>query len=108
MQPSCSNAANEVTQVADVKIGKVKGNSRMYPQLRLPSRYADLAGATASVYELDENGESLTFVIRIADHTTANNRPPCGGHDAGSNLALCPLFFFFVSANAFLSDKKTS
>ncbi|MGZ7124149.1 MAG: hypothetical protein ACXVIT_11615 [Halobacteriota archaeon] len=35
---------DQLTYIADVKVGKVKGNSRVYPQLRLPSQYAKLAG----------------------------------------------------------------
>jgi hypothetical protein len=37
---------NQITHIADVKVGKVKGNSRIYPQLRLPSQWAELAGKT--------------------------------------------------------------
>ncbi len=93
---------NELSHVADVKVGKVTGNSRTYPQLRLPSRYAYLAGARASVYTSGESGESVTFVIHVADraessHSDEKNEllkpAPCGGHDAGSNIALGPLFF---------------
>lgn len=43
---------NQFTHIADVKVGRVKGNSRIYPQLRLPSQYAELAGKKASIYEI--------------------------------------------------------
>ncbi len=95
-------ATNELRHVADVKVSKVRGKSKTYPQLRLPSRYAYLAGARASVYTSGASVESVTFVIHVADHATLSpsdeeselQKPaPCGGHDAGSNLALGPLFF---------------
>jgi len=55
--------ANKLTHVADVKIGKVRGNSRIYPQLRLPSQYADLAGKKANIYEVRGTGEDTAFLI---------------------------------------------
>jgi hypothetical protein len=36
-----------------MKVGKLNGNSTIYPQLRLPSQYAELAGKTASIYEIN-------------------------------------------------------
>jgi hypothetical protein len=39
---------NQFTHIADIKVGMVKGNSRTYPQLRLPSQYAELAGKKAN------------------------------------------------------------
>ena len=33
---------NLSTHIADVKVGRVKGNSRIYPQQRLPSECAEL------------------------------------------------------------------
>ncbi len=90
-----------------MKVGEVKGKSRRYPQLRLPSRYAGLAGATASVSESWERGESVAFVIRVADQTGSSKGEerselqgyappaPCGGPDADSNLALG--LFFLIS-----------
>jgi hypothetical protein len=56
---------NQFTHIADVKVGKVKGNSRVYPQLRLPSRYAELAGKKASIYELSGDDEGVAFIIRF-------------------------------------------
>ncbi|MGZ4918537.1 MAG: hypothetical protein ACXV5E_09065 [Halobacteriota archaeon] len=57
---------NQLTHVADVKVGKVKGKSRTYPQLRLPSYYAGLAGKKASVYEIKDNDvEEVAFLIRF-------------------------------------------
>jgi hypothetical protein len=56
---------NQITHIADVKVGKVNGNSRVYPQLRLPSQYAGLVGKKASVYELLENNEDVAFIIRF-------------------------------------------
>jgi hypothetical protein len=43
---------NQFTHIADVKVGRVKGNSWIYPQLRLPSQYAELAGKKAGIYEI--------------------------------------------------------
>ena len=50
---------NQLTRIAKVKVGSVKGNSRIYPQFRLPSQYADLARKNASVYKIDGNGKIL-------------------------------------------------
>jgi hypothetical protein len=86
---------NQSTHIVDVKVGKVKGNSRVYPQLRLPSQYAELAGKTASVYKI--LGEDTAFIICFknraagaiaperggAGHTTPNKT--CRGSDSGSN-----------------------
>jgi hypothetical protein len=54
---------NQLRPVADIKIGSVKGKSRVYPQLRLPSQYADLAGKKASLYEINNIGEEVAFII---------------------------------------------
>jgi len=56
---------NRPTHVADVKVGKVRGNSRIYPQLRLPSQYAELAGQRASIYEISEQEGNVAFIIRF-------------------------------------------
>ncbi len=104
MQPICSDVASESTHVADVKVGRVKGNSRTYPQLRLPSRYADLAGATASIYDISGNEGDTMFIIRfgatkaVAAYHGASEperrnearrhevpEKPCRGSDSGSN-----------------------
>jgi len=57
--------ANQFTHIADVKVGKVKGNSRIYPQLRLSSQYAELAGKKASIYEISWYEEDIAFIIRF-------------------------------------------
>jgi hypothetical protein len=57
---------DQLTHIADVKVGKGKGGrSRVYLQFRLPSRYADLAGKKASVYEMRGSEEGIAFFIRI-------------------------------------------
>jgi len=56
---------NQFTHIADVKVGKVKGNSKIYPQLRLPSRYAELAGKKASIYEISGREGDIAFIIRF-------------------------------------------
>jgi hypothetical protein len=90
---------NQLRHVAEVKVGRVKGNSRVYPQLRLPSQYADLAGKKASLYEINDIGEEVAFIIRFcpknsvaAYHERAERaegrvsaREPCRGSDSGSN-----------------------
>ena len=94
---------NQLTHIADVKVGKVKGNSRMYPQLRLPSQYAELAGKKASIYEIDGHDGDPSFIIRFDNSNNvaayhgdthpegcvANGREvpvkPCRGSDSGSN-----------------------
>jgi len=58
---------NQFTHIADVKVGKVKGNSRIYPQLRLPSQCAELAGKKASIYELSGDEEDIALLV---DSTT--------------------------------------
>lgn len=99
---------NQLTYVADVKVGKVKGNSRVYPQLRLPSQYAELAGKRASMYEINRPEEDTAFLIRFDDfenkgvaayHERAERAgasfacdEPCRGSDSGSNLDSGALF----------------
>ncbi len=56
---------DQLTHIADVKVGKVKGYSRVYPQLRLPSQYSNLAGKKASVYEIKEHDDEIAFLIRF-------------------------------------------
>ena len=60
---------NRETHITDVKVGKVKGNSRIYPQLRLPNQYAELAGKKASIYEINSNpmegDTAIAFIIRF-------------------------------------------
>ncbi|MGZ4934332.1 MAG: hypothetical protein ACXV49_07525 [Halobacteriota archaeon] len=92
---------DQLTYIADVKVGKVKGNSRVYPQLRLPSQYAKLTGKIASIYEMSEREGDIAFVIRFdssetkglaayherAERAEANfvRAEPCRGSDSGSN-----------------------
>jgi hypothetical protein len=45
---------NQSTHIAYVKVGRVKGNSKIYPQLRLPSQCAELPDKKASIYEISE------------------------------------------------------
>ena len=56
---------NQLKHIADVKVGKVKGKSRTYPQLHFPSDYAELAGKKASIYEISERKEETAFLIRF-------------------------------------------
>ncbi|MGZ4881257.1 MAG: hypothetical protein ACXV7G_09340 [Halobacteriota archaeon] len=85
---------NRPMHVGDVKVGSVKGHSRVYPQLRLPSLYVGLAGGKASIYVSDETDESITFVIHVVDRTglsygggrseatREHSDRACGDHDA--------------------------
>ena len=59
-------AMRNLTHVGDVKVGRVKGNSKVYPQLRLPSQYADFAGKKASVYEIKEHNDEIAFLFALA------------------------------------------
>ena len=86
-----------------MKVGKLKGNSKIYPQLRLPSQYAKLAGKTASIYEINGHEGGAAFMIRFdtENHIAAyhgDTHPegfvangcevpvkPCRGSDSGSN-----------------------
>lgn len=55
--------ANKYNHIAEVKVGKVRGNSRTYPQLRLPSQYVELVGQKASIYEMNgPEGDTAFFV----------------------------------------------
>ena len=94
---------NQFTHIADVKVGRVKGKSRIYPQLRLPSQYAELAGKKASIYEMSGPEEDPAFIIRfdnqnhvaayhgdtLPEGRVADGREvpvkPCRGSDSGSN-----------------------
>ena len=85
--------------IADVKVGKVKGNSRIYPQLRLPSKYGDLVGKKGSIYELCCSGKHVEFILSFdaenrvaAFHERAEQAgasfacdEPCRGSNQGSN-----------------------
>jgi hypothetical protein len=59
---------NKLTHIGDVKVGRVKGNSKIYPQLRLPSQYAELAGKKASIYEISGLEGDIAFIIRFDGH----------------------------------------
>jgi hypothetical protein len=105
--------ANQYTHIADVKVGRVKGNSKIYPQLRLPSQYAELAGKKASIYELSGPEGEPTFIIRfdnqnqiaaylgdtLPEGRVADGREvpvqPCRGSDSGSNPDSGALFLLF-------------
>ena len=94
---------DRLTHVADVKVGRVKGNSRIYPQLRLPSQYAYLAGKNAGLYKLNSHEGGPTFIIRFDEQANVaayhGDTPPegrvadgcevpvkpCRGSDSGSN-----------------------
>jgi hypothetical protein len=56
--------------IADVKVGKVKGNYRTYPQLRFPSDYVKLAGKKACIYEMSGLEGDTAFVIRFGGSKT--------------------------------------
>ena len=58
-------AIDRLTHVGDIKVGKVKGSSRIYPQLQLPSQYASLAGQKASEYEINGKEGDVAFLIFI-------------------------------------------
>ena len=104
---------NQLTYIADVKVGKVKGKSRIYPQLRLPSHYAELTGKKASLYELSGHEGEPTFIMRLHNQShiaayhedtlpegrVANGREvpvkPCRGSGSGSNPDSGASFLFF-------------
>ena len=103
---------NQLKHIADVKVGKVKGKSRTYPQLRFPSDYVELAGKKASIYEMSGPDGTITFFVsfdrtkacpgsvaayheraeRVEGHVSA--REPCRGSDSGSNPDSGALFLF--------------
>jgi hypothetical protein len=60
---------NKFTHIADVKVGRVKGNSRIYPQLLLPSQYAELVGQKASIYQVNGLEGDTAFFIRFEGKT---------------------------------------
>jgi hypothetical protein len=105
---------NQYTHIVDVKVGKVKGNSKIYPQLRLPSQYAKLAGKKASIYEINGDESDPTFIIRFDNQNhvaayhgdtqcscVADGREvpvkPCRGSDSGSNPDSGASFLFSES-----------
>jgi hypothetical protein len=60
---------NQLMHIANVKVGKVKGKSRVYPQLRLPSRYAALAGQIASLYAMNGPDGDVNYDVYTPTHT---------------------------------------
>jgi hypothetical protein len=94
---------DQFTHIADVKVGKLKGNSRIYPQFRLPSQYSELAGKKASIYEISGRDGDPAFIISFDNRdnlaaflggthpegcvTNGLEVPvkPCRGSDSGSN-----------------------
>jgi hypothetical protein len=60
---------SQLTHIADVKVGRVKGNSKSYPQLRLPNQYAELASKKASLYEIDDIGEEVALLSALVPRT---------------------------------------
>ena len=114
--------ANQYTHIADVKVGKVKGNSKIYPQLRLPSQYAELAGKKASIYELSVREGEPTFIIRfdnqnhiaayhgdtLPEGRVAGGREvpvkPCRGSDSGSNPDSGAPFLLSMELNVALGE----
>jgi hypothetical protein len=105
---------DQFTHIADVKVGKLKGNSRIYPQFRLPSQYSELAGKKASIYEIGGHEGGPSFIIRFDNqHSVAayngDTHPegcvadgrevpvkPCRGSDSGSNPdSGAPFLLFF-------------
>jgi hypothetical protein len=91
--------ANKYNHSADVKVGKVKSKSRIYPQRRLPSQYIELAGKKAGIYETNEHQGDRALIIRfdIGNNVAAFHRQaerarasfacdvPYRGSDSGSN-----------------------
>ena len=45
------------------KIGKLSANGIDYPQLRLPKRYFDSVGKTASIYETEHEGRQAFLIV---------------------------------------------
>ena len=111
---------DQLKHIADVKVGKVKGKSRIYPQLRLPSQYIQLAGKKASIYETSEHRGDRVFVIRFetensvaAFHERAERAEasfacagPCRGSDSGSNPDSGAPFLLFELAEALFSKRS--
>ena len=52
---------DQLKHIADVKVGKVKHKSRIYPQLCLPSQHIELAGKKASIYGINEHQGENNF-----------------------------------------------
>jgi hypothetical protein len=115
---------NQFTHIADMKVGKLKGNSRIYPQFRLPSQYAELVGKEASIYEINGNGGDPAFIIRFdnQNHVAAydgDTHPegcvadgrevpvkPCRGSDSGSNPDSGASFLLPFDQRSYLAQGK--
>jgi hypothetical protein len=54
----------EFTHIANIKAGKVKGNSRIYPQLRAESERRN-PGKKASIYEINVHEWNPAFVVKF-------------------------------------------
>jgi hypothetical protein len=114
--------ANKYNHIADVKVGKVRGNSRTYPQLRLPSQYAELIGQKASIYQVNGLEGDTAFFIRFggktesvaayyerAERLEGLNEPadPFRGSDSGSNPDSGASFLLSLrQQNATVASKK--
>jgi hypothetical protein len=115
---------NQFTHIADFRVGKLRGNSKIYPQLRLPSQYAELAGKTASIYEINGLDGGAAFLIRFDNekHVAAYNGDthpegcvadgpivpvqPCRGSDSGSNPDSGASFLLFMILSKAVSKKR--
>jgi hypothetical protein len=110
---------NQFKHIADVKVGRAKGNSRVYPQFRLPSQYANLAGKKASIYKTIGQDGDIIFVIRFDSQNGVaayhgDTRPccvadgrevpvkPCRGSDSGSNPDSGALFLISDNQRSYL------
>lgn len=113
--------ANKYNHIADVKVGKVRGNNRTYPQLRLPSQYAELVGQKASIYQVNGLEGDTAFFIRFEGKTESvaefheraerleghvSAREPCRGSDSGSNLDLGASFLLSSKQQSFAPPGK--
>jgi hypothetical protein len=85
--------ANDWKLIAQVKVGKVKGKSRVYPQLRLSSQYAELAGRKASIYEMNGPDWDTAFFIRFDSNETKDVAAYMSERSElkGALLATCPV-----------------
>jgi hypothetical protein len=104
---------NQFTHVADVKVGKIKGNNKIYPQLRLPSQYAELAGKKASICEINGQEGDIAFIIRFdnQNHITAYLRDtlPEGRVADGREVPVKPCRGFqLLTSEAFLEHSRVT
>jgi hypothetical protein len=104
---------NQFTHITDVKVGKVRGNSKTYPQLRLPSQYAELVGKKASLYELSGLEGEPTFIIRFdnQNHIAAyhGDTLPEGRVADGREVPVKPCRGFqLLTSEAFLEHSRVT